>query len=94
MRRVEKTDKDGKIYARLLRDEDSDDSFEKGIPLNPPQIDDILDKAKISIHNKLVKHGITDYSVLKTKRHILSQIIKNDIEDQITNRYIKVSKGE
>ena len=58
MKQVKWIDERGKIHISLIRDTDSDDMAQYGIPQDPPDISEILEHAKIELHNALVESGI------------------------------------
>lgn len=61
MRLIQWTDEDGYRHRSLVRDEDSDDEANHGIPLDPPSLAEmtsIPEEVKRDLHNELVARGL------------------------------------
>ena len=64
MKLVEYTDEDGKQQISIVRDTDTD-MLSAGIRIEPPPLDDILDEAKVELHNELVKRNLFTYKICR-----------------------------
>ena len=80
-------DNDGRLHRSLIRDTDPESTAPEGLPLDPPMIDDILEEAKICLHNELVVRNICDLSTLRKDMSALSSAVKKCITKNIVNRY-------
>lgn len=80
--------KDNKIQKSLIRDSDSENLAEQGIPLNPPIFDDILDEAKTNLYNDLVERGVFDVDSLNRRNGVLSSLVNKHITRKIVERYL------
>lgn len=81
-------DKNGKLHRAVLRDNDPDDLADEGIPLDPPKIEDILEEAKIELHNELVKRELFDVKSINRQKGALSSAVKKCITNKIVKRYL------
>lgn len=82
-------DESGKLHRTILRDSDPDDLADEGIPLDPPKIEDILDEAKIELHNELVRRGLFDVKSINDKSGALSSAVNKCITNKIVKRYLQ-----
>lgn len=87
MKQVKWIDERGKIHLSLIRETDSDDMAKFGIPQDPPDISDILEMAKIELHNSLVECGILTYNDIIKYQNSVSAIVKRVISNKIVSRY-------
>ena len=88
MKVVTYEDKDGKLHRVLLRDNDPETLAEEGIPFDPPSIEDILEKAKIELHNELVRRELFDVKSINQHSGALSSAVKKCITNKIIQRYL------
>jgi hypothetical protein len=87
MREVIYTDKDGYRHRVFVRDTDSDNSAEFGIPSDPPDVNDIdWDYMKREIHNALVDAGLFTWNDINQSSVGLS-IICSVIKKQMSGLY-------
>ena len=82
-------DAHGKLHRTILRDNDPDDLAEEGIPLDPPIIEDILDEAKLKLHNELVKRGLFDVKSINEHSGALSSAVNKCVTNRIIRRYLE-----
>ena len=80
---------DGKLHRSIIRDDDPDGFAEEGIPLDPPMIEDILEAAKIELHNELVRKGLFDVKSLDDNRGALQSVVNRVITNKIVRRYLE-----
>lgn len=86
-------DTHGKLHRTILRDNDPDDLADEGIPLDPPMIEDILDEAKIELHNELVKRGLFDVKSINEHSGALSSAVNKCVTNKIVQRYLQEEKS-
>ena len=73
MRQVEYKDENGYMRCRLVKDEDSDDMAEMGIPLEPPDINLIdWEEVKRDLHNELMIRGLTSFESVQKQQNGLT----------------------
>lgn len=89
MKTVMYEDASGRFHKTILRDNDPDRLAEEGISLDPPKIDDILEEAKIDLHNELVKRGLFDVKSINKNRGALSSAVNKCITNKIIKRYLE-----
>lgn len=82
-------DAHGKLHRTVLRDSDPEDLAEEGIPLDPPKIEDILENAKLELHNELVKRGLIDVQSLNEHNGALSSAVNKCVTNKIIKRYLQ-----
>ena len=82
-------DTNGKLHRSILRDDDPDSLVDEGIPLDPPNIEDILEEAKITLHNELVRKGLFDVKSINDHNGALSSSVKKCITNKIIKRYLE-----
>ena len=83
MRTVVYTDERGYRHRVVIRDNDSDDMARYGIPLDPPNVDDIdWEFLKREIHNALVENGLFTWDDVQKSPiglNIVSTVIKRQL---------------
>lgn len=89
MKTVIYEDRHGKLHRTILRDSDPDDLADEGISLDPPKIDDILDEAKIELHNELVKRGLFDVKSINMHSGALASAVNKCVTNKIVRRYLE-----
>lgn len=87
MKSVEWKDSEGKVHISLVRDSDSSYNAEEGISIEPPPFEDILDNAKIELHNELVSRGLFDLVDVSRNQGALESAITKTITKKIVLRY-------
>jgi hypothetical protein len=81
--------RDGKLHRTILRDSDPEELAEEGIPLDPPNISDILEEAKTELHNELVRKDLFDVGALNRNDGSLSAAVNKCITRKIIKRYLR-----
>lgn len=89
MKTVIYEDKEGKLHRTILRDNDPEDLADEGIPMNPPNIEDILEEAKIELHNELVRKGLFDVKSINDNRGAITSAVNKCITRKIIERYLQ-----
>jgi hypothetical protein len=90
MKSVEWTDEEGKTRISIVRSDDSVISIDEGISVEPPPIDDILEEAKIELHNELVKRGVFEFKDLGKSPGALEGAVARVVTRKIILRYKEV----
>jgi hypothetical protein len=85
MKVVEYFDDDGRQRISIVRNEDENLTSE-GIKIEPPPFDDILEEAKIALHNELVRRRIFTYMDLSKRPEELEASIRSTITNKIVLR--------
>ena len=77
MRRVIWEDRNGYTRASLVRDGDPDEAAEYGVPIEPPDLDEIdWEEVKRDLHNNLVRKGLFTYEDMRNaQKGIRSAVI-------------------
>jgi len=83
---------DGKLHRSLIKNDDPDNLAPEGLPLDPPMIEDILESAKIELHNELVKKELIDTQSLNLKKGALESAVNRVITRKIIMRYLESNK--
>ncbi len=83
---------DGRLHRAILRDDDPDSLAAEGIPLDPPMIEEILEDAKIELHNELVKKQLFDARSLDEHKGALQSIVNRVITNKIIKKYLEYNK--
>lgn len=82
------TDKNGYKYVTLIRDGDADDAAESGIPIGPPDLDDLdWDGAKRDINNLLVDRGLITFQDLQMQMSGLASAVAKPIMKRLIQIY-------
>lgn len=87
MKRITWKDSSGRNHVSIVRDEDPEDRYEEGIAVEPPPIDDILEDAKIDLHNELVARQLFTAKDLSRARGALQGAINKVIKRRIVLRF-------
>jgi hypothetical protein len=87
MIRVFWTDKNGVKKCSLLRDGDDRSRPEKGIPLELPPIEEILDEAKPEIRNSLIEAGIFTWADVEANPNVLDLVVRQFVHRRLVNEY-------
>lgn len=91
MKRVIWTNRYGWKYVTLLRDGDPDDAAESGIPIGPPDLNNLdWEGAKKDINNLLVDRDLLTYKDLQRAYTGLSSAVAKPI----MKRIIQIFKNE
>ncbi len=91
MKLVEYTDEDGKQRISIVRDADTD-MLSAGIRIEPPPLDDILDEAKVELHNELVKRKLFTYLDFQKRPDELGAAINKVVTQKIIARLRQIEK--
>ena len=91
MKLVEYTDEDGKQQISIVRDTDTD-MLSAGIRIEPPPLDDILDEAKVELHNELVKRNLFTYLDFQKRPDELGAAINKVVTQKIIARLRQIEK--
>lgn len=91
MKLVEYTDEDGKQQISIVRDTDTD-MLSAGIRIEPPPLDDILDEAKVELHNELVKRKLFTYLDFQKRPDELGAAINKVVTQKIIARLRQIEK--
>ena len=87
-------DNDGKLHKYLIRDTDPESNAQEGLPLDPPMIDDILESAKVCLHNELILRDLCDHESLSKNVGALSSAVKKCITKNIIRRNYESNKKQ
>ena len=82
--------KDGRLHRTILRNSDPEELADEGIPLDPPNISDILEEAKVELHNELVRKELFDVESLNRHNGALPAAVTKCITRKIIKRYLEV----
>ena len=91
MKLVEYTDEDGKQQISIVRDTDTD-MPSSGIRIEPPPLDDILDEAKVELHNELVKRKLFTYLDFQKRPDELGAAVNKVVTQKIVARLRQIEK--
>lgn len=87
MKRVKWIDAKGWKHVSLLRDTDDELKPERGIPLDPPPIESILEDAAMELNNELVDRGILTIEDVIQSQNGVSAAILNVFRRKILDAY-------
>lgn len=87
MNRVYWTDRNGVKRCSLLRDGDDTSRPEKGIPLELPPIEEILDQAKPEMRNALIEAGIFTWEDVVAHQNVLDLIVRHTVHRRLVDEY-------
>jgi hypothetical protein len=87
VKRVVWEDLNGRPRVSLLRDNDSEDHPEIGLPIEPPPIESIIRDAAPEIQNELVRCGIITYADLERQQTGLTGIVMGVLRRRIIEAY-------
>lgn len=77
MRPIEWTDADGYMRHRLVKDTDPDSLRDKGIPLEPPDINQLdWSAVRRNLHNQLMARGITTYKDIQRAQNGITAAVR------------------
>lgn len=82
MKAVEYTDENGKNKVSIVRTADADKP-ELGIMIEPPPLDEILEQAKVKLHNELVKRKFFTFLDIEKRPGEFEAVIKMVITNPI-----------
>jgi len=91
MKLVEYTDEDGKQQISIVRDAGTDE-LSAGIRIEPPPLDDILDEAKVELHNELVKRKLFTYLEFQKRPDEFGAAVNKVVTQKIVARLRLVEK--
>lgn len=91
MKLVEYTDEDGKQQISIVRNDDTD-ALSAGIRIEPPPLDDILDEAKVELHNELVKRKLFTYLDFQKRPDELGAAVNRVVTQKIIARLRQIEK--
>lgn len=92
MKEVQWTDQDGYLHRSLLRDTDDDSKPEYGIPIGPPNIEQVdWEGIKREVNNILVQEGISTWADL-TNSQTAMPFIANALKRHIAALYRELGK--
>lgn len=91
MKLVEYTDEDGKQQVSIVRDDDTE-LLSAGIRIEPPPLDDILDDAKVELHNELVKRRLFTYLEFQKRPDELAAAVNKVVTQKIVSRLRQIEK--
>jgi predicted nuclease with TOPRIM domain len=88
MRRVIVEDHKGFKHAYLVRDGDPDEMAEKGIPLEPPDIERLpWEEVKRDLHNALVTNGLFTWQDVQRAQTKISAITRTLLKRRVVLLY-------
>lgn len=88
MRQVEWTDRAGYNHRSLVRDNDPDDMAEQGIPLDPPDLNQIdWEMVRRDLHNALLHNEMVKWDDIPLRPNGISNAIKTSMKRQVVNLY-------
>lgn len=93
MKVVEYFDDEGKQRISIVRSADEDLTSE-GIRIEPPPLDEILEEAKIELHNELVRRHLFTYADLSQRPEELDAAIKKVITRKIVLRLKEIQNNK
>jgi len=93
--RLVKYDENGYIHAAYLRDGDSDDAPERGVPICPPDLDliDWKDTKRI-LYNELVSRGLFTWRDVQNSQSELEAVIRTVFRKKIISLYREKERAE
>lgn len=87
MKRLIFVDNDGFVRCSLVRDEDSEDHPEIGIPLDPPPIEKVICENAVEVRNELVRQGILSYKDILENQNVVSVTLQNVLRRKVVEAY-------
>lgn len=88
MRTVYYEDRAGYLRAAMIRDDDPDELAPAGIPLDPPNLEDLdWEGIKRDIHNSLVKANLFTWKDVLRQQNAISGIVARVLKRHIVNVY-------
>jgi len=88
MRRVVWEDRNGFLRASLIRDNDPDDVAEQGIPVEPPDLEDIdWEEVKRLLHNELVRRQLFTFDDVQREQKGITVSVVSVMRRKIVELY-------
>jgi hypothetical protein len=88
MRRVTYTNRRGHLKVALVRDTDPDDAAPSGLPLGPPNMDDLdWEEVKKVINNALVHDGLLSIKDLPRHPNAITAAVRSALVGRIVVLY-------
>ncbi len=88
MKRVIWTDRIGWKRAALLRDDDPETMAESGIPLRPPDLNEVdWEAVKRDVNNQLVEQGIYTWADVQREQNAVTSAILAALRGRIVRLY-------
>jgi hypothetical protein len=88
MRKVLYTDRQGFKHAVLVRDTDPDDAAASGLPLGPPDFNQLdMEEVKRDINNSLVEQGVLTIKDLPRHPNAITQAVRSALVGRIVVLY-------
>ena len=95
MRRVVWEDRNGFLRASLIRDNDPDDVAEKGIPVEPPDLEGIdWEEVKRLLHNELVRRQLFTFDDVQREQRGITVSVVSVMRRKIVELYRLNGGGE
>ena len=89
MKRVFWIDNNGRKKCSLLRDSDDATRPEKGIPLELPPIEDIMNEAIPEMRDALMEAGIFTWEDVEANQNVLDLIVRRFVHRKLVSEYRK-----
>lgn len=80
-------DKNGYKHGSLLRDLDSSDAPEIGIPLDPPDVREIFSECEKEVHNALVDRNLFTWEDVQWSQDGVTSVITSIVRRRFIERY-------
>lgn len=88
MRKVTYTDRQGFKYVALVRDVDPDEAAASGLPLGPPNFNELdMEEVKRDINNILVEQGVLTIKDLPRHPNAITQAVRSALVGRIVVLY-------
>lgn len=92
MKTVIYTDKRGYKHGAILRDSDDDNHPERGIPLDPPPMDDLIKECALELHNALVDAHLFSWEDVVRSQNGLTAIILGVFRRKLIEAYRSLNR--
>ena len=81
-------DRDGFMHVTLIRDGDAEDAAESGLPIGPPNLDELdWEGAKKEINHMLVDRGLITFQDLQVQMSGLASAVAKPIMKRLIQLY-------
>ena len=88
MRTVIWEDRNGYTRASLVRDGDPDEAAEHGIPIEPPDLDQLeWEEGKRDLSNSLVRQGIFTYEDMRNAQNAVKRAVNLALHKKVVDLY-------
>jgi hypothetical protein len=87
MKLIHWTDFNGYLRCSMLRDEDDERFPERGVPVEPPPVQEMIEEAAKDLHNELMQRGLVTMRDIENSGNALTGAILSVFRTRLITLY-------